>query len=104
MVRLPGFRKLLRRALNASMFATLAGTPAFAVTPVCNGHNIYPCSVGGTLLVTSNPTNVTYTGGSGIISFGGGHGVLTNDPQNPGIGASGFGNLVAMGPLLPSTS
>jgi hypothetical protein len=101
MVRfLPGFGKLLRLALAAGILVTLTGTPAFAQTPVCNGHNVYPCSVGGTLLVTSKPTNLTF-GGNGIISFGSGNGLFTNDPQNPGITAFGFGNLVATGPTLP---
>ena len=101
---LPGFGKLLRVALAAGMLVILASATAFAQTPVCNGHNVYPCSVGGTLLVTSKPTSLTFSGGSGIISFGGGNGLFTNDPQNPGITAFGFGNLVAMGPLLPSAS
>ena len=101
---LPGFGKLLRLALAAGIFMALAGTTAFAITPVCNGHNVYPCSVGGTLLVNSSPTSFTSSGGSGVISFGGGNAVFTNDPQNPGITAFGFGNLVAMGPLLPSAS
>src|SRR5579863_1801089 len=103
MVRfLSGFGKLLRLALAAGTLGILAGTTAFAQTPVCNGHNVYPCSVGGTLLVTSKPTNLTFNGGSAVISFGGGNGLFTNDPQNPGITAFGFGNLVAAGPLLPS--
>ena len=100
---LPGFGKWFRLALAAGIFVTLAGTTALAQAPVCNGHNVYPCSVGGTLLVTSKPTNLTF-GGGGIISFGGGNGLFTNDPQNPGITAFGFGNLVADGPMLPSAA
>ena len=101
---LPGFGKSLRLALAAGILGTLAGTAALAQTPVCNGHNVYPCSAGGTLLVTSKPTGLTFSGGSGILSGGGGNGFFTNDPQNPGITAFGLGNLVAGGPLLPSAA
>lgn len=94
-----GRRKSLRLALAAGILWTLAGTPMFALTPVCNGANVYPCSVGGTLIVSSKPS-FTVGGGSGIISFGGGGGTITHDPLNPGIVATGYGNLVSL-PLLP---
>ena len=69
----------------------MAGTAALAQTPVCNGHNVYPCSVGGTLLVLGKPTGLTFGSGSGIISSGSTNGFFTNDPQSPGITATTFG-------------
>jgi len=103
MVRLvPGFRKLLRLALAAGMLGTLAGTAALAQAPVCNGHNVYPCSIGSTLLVLGKPS-LTFSGGSGG-SGGGGNAAFINDPQNPGFSLTGFGNLIANGPSLVSTT
>ena len=79
-----GRRKALRLALAGGILLTLAGTSMFALTPVCNGGNVYPCSVGGTLIVSSKPI-LAAGGGSGVISFGGGRGTITHDPLNPGI-------------------
>jgi hypothetical protein len=101
---LPGLGKSARLALAAGILAALAGTPALAQAPVCNGHNVYPCSVGSTLLVLSKPTNLTFSGGSGVTSGGGGSGAFINDPQNPGFSLTGYGNMIAPGPALPSST
>src|SRR5260221_11495314 len=100
---LPGFGRWLRVALAAGTFGSLAGSAAWAQAPVCNGHNVYPCSIGSTLLVLSKP-NFTLNGGSGITSGGNGNHPLINDPQNPGFSFSGFGNLIAPSPALPSAA
>src|SRR5277367_2624936 len=99
----PGFGKSMRLALAAGVLGTLAATAAFAQTPVCNGHNVYPCSIGSTLLVLGNPTNFTFSGGSGG-NGGGGSPAFINDPQNPGFSLTGYGNLIAPGPTLPSST
>ena len=99
---LPGFGKSMRLALAAGILGTLAGTAALAQAPVCNGHNVYPCSIGSTLLVLSKP-NLTFNSG-GVISGGFGNPAFINDPQNPGFSVTGFGNLVANGPALPSST
>ncbi len=83
---------------------TLGGTAALAQSPTCNGKNVYPCSVGGTLLVVSKPTGLTGGLGNGVVSYGGGQGAFINDPQNPGFSLMGFGNLQSAGPLLPSAA
>jgi hypothetical protein len=97
---LPGFGRW-RLALAAGIFGTLAGSAALAQTPVCNGHNVYPCSIGSTLLVLSKP-NFTFNGGSGITTGGNGKPAFINDPQNPGFSLTGYGSLVANGPSLAS--
>jgi hypothetical protein len=98
---LPSFGKWLRLASAACILGTLAGTAALAQTPVCNGHNIYPCSIGSTLLVLSKPS-FALDGGSGITSGGNGKPAFVNDPQNPGFSLTGYGSLVANGPSLAS--
>ena len=100
---LPGFGRWLRVALAAGILGTLAGSAALAQTPVCNGHNVYPCAIGSTLLVLNKPV-LTFSGGSGVTSGGGGNAAFINDPQNPGFSLSGFGNLIAPGPSLPSST
>ena len=37
-------------------------------------------------------------------NFAGGNGTFINDPQNPGVSLTGFGNLQGSGPVLPSAS
>jgi hypothetical protein len=98
-------RKWLRLAIAAGIAVwTLAGTAALAQTPACNGKNVYPCSVGGTLLVLGKPTGLTLNGGSLFISGGGGSGTFINDPQNPGFALTAAVPLVSGGPQLPSTA
>jgi hypothetical protein len=63
---------------------------------------VYPCSIGGTLLVLAKP-GIAIDGGSGG-SNGGGSGSFINDPQNPGFALTGFVPLQAHGPLLASLS
>lgn len=95
--------KPLRLAIAAdiAMWA-LAGTAAFAQTPTCNGKNLYPCSVGGTLLVLNKPTGYALNFGSGISAGAGTTTSLLNDPQNPGFAATSTVALQAFGPVLPS--
>jgi len=63
-----GRRKSLRLALAAGILWTLAGTSMFALTPVCNGGNVYPCSVGGTLIVSSKPILTVGGGTESLVS------------------------------------
>src|ERR1700674_3023793 len=96
-----GRPKSLSPALAAGIAVwTLASTAAVAQTPACNGKNVYPCSIGGTLLVLGKP-GIAINGGSGG-SGGGGSGSFINDPQNPGFALTGFVPLQAHGPLLAS--
>ncbi len=100
---LAGSGKLLRMALAAGIFAALAGSAALAQTPACNGRNIYPCTIGSTLLVTGKPTNMTFSGGSGGTG-GGGSPAFINDPRNPGFSLTGYGYQIGNGPSLPSAT
>ncbi|HLN03389.1 MAG TPA: hypothetical protein VK335_29125 [Bryobacteraceae bacterium] len=95
--------KPLRLAIAAgiAMWA-LEGIAAFAQTPTCNGKNVYPCSVGGTLLVLSKPVDYTLNFGSGISAGGGGTASVLSDPKNPGFAATATVALQAFGPVLPS--
>ena len=96
--------KSTRLALAAGVIVwMLASTAALAQTPACNGKNVYPCSVGGTLLALSKPTGLVASGGS-AFNFGGGQGAFINDPQNPGFSLTGFSNLQGGGPALPSAA
>jgi hypothetical protein len=94
--------KLLSRALAAwvAMWA-LANTAALAQIPACNGKNVYPCSVGGTLLVLGKPSGLVISGGSGV-SGGTGGASFINNPQNPGFTLTAITPLQGQGPQLPS--
>jgi hypothetical protein len=96
-------RKPLRLAIVAgiAMWA-LACTAAFAQTPTCNGKNVYPCSVGGTLLVLNKPTGYVLNFGSGTSAGAGTAASVLNDPKNPGFAATTTVALQAFGPVLPS--
>jgi hypothetical protein len=64
--------KLSHLAVAAALaVGTLAGTAAFAQIPTCNGKNVYPCSVGGTLLLLSKPTDYAFNFGSGVSAGAG---------------------------------
>jgi len=94
----------LRAAVAAAMLVwTLAGAAALAQTPACNGRNVYPCSIGGTLLVLVKPAGLQVNNGSSV-SFAGGGGSFITNPQNPGFTLAGFTPLQGRGPLLPSVS
>jgi hypothetical protein len=77
---------------------TLAGTMAIAQTPACNGKNVYPCSVGGTLLVLSKPTAVVLNNGSGVSGGFPGGGSFIADPQKPGFALTTSVPVSAVGP------
>ena len=95
----------LQLSLAASMGVWfLAGTAAHAqaLIPVCNGKNVYPCTVGGTLLVLSKPTGYTVNfGGGGSGGIGAGAALIT-DPKNPGFAATATVPAQAFGPVLPA--
>src|ERR1700693_5884077 len=92
----------LRLAIAAgiAMWA-LEGVAAFAQTPTCNGKNVYPCSVGGTLLVLNKPAGYVLNFGSGITAGGGGAASVLSNPKNPGFAATATVVLQAFGPVLP---
>jgi hypothetical protein len=95
--------KTLRLAIAASITVwALAGTAVFAQTPACNGKNVYPCSVGGTLLVLNKPAGYVLNFGSGISTGGGNAASVLSDPKNPGFAATASAALQAFGPMLPS--
>jgi hypothetical protein len=94
--------KLFKRAFGVCVAMwTLVSAAALAQTPACNGKNVYPCSVGGTLLVLGKPTDLVISGGSGV-SGGNGSGSFINNPQNPGFALTAITPLEAHGTLLPS--
>lgn len=82
---------------------TLVSTAALAQTPACDGKSVYPCSVGGTLLVLGKPTGLVVSGGSGVRG-GTGVGSFINNPQNPGFALTAVDLLQGHGPQLPSAS
>jgi hypothetical protein len=81
----------------------LGSTAALAQAPACNGKNVYPCSIGGTLLVLSAPSGLAASNGSGTIG-GFGSGSFINNPQNPGFTLTAVSALQGHGPQLPSAS
>lgn len=94
--------KLLSRALAAWVAVwSLLSAAALAQIPACNGKNVYPCSVGGTLIVLGTPSGFVFSGGSGF-SGGTGGASFINNPQNPGFALTGTAALQGHGPLLPS--
>src|SRR5579863_1392073 len=96
-------RKPRHPAIAAAMAVwTLAGAAAFAQIPTCNGKNVYPCSVGGTLLLLNKPTGYAFNFGSGVSSGAGTAASPLNDPQNPGFAATTTAAVQAFGPVLPS--
>jgi hypothetical protein len=102
------WRRLCEKSLHLALAAGVAmgmlgGASALAQAPTCNGKNVYPCVVAGTLLVVSKPTGLL-PNLNGAVSFGGGSGAFINDPQNPGFSLTGFSNLQGSGPTLPSAA
>jgi hypothetical protein len=79
-----GFRKGLRLALAAGIAAcVMAGTAAHAQPACASKSGLFPCSIGGTLLVVSPPTGNSLNGVGG--SGGKGSPSFIEDPQNPGL-------------------
>jgi len=79
----------------------LTGALAAAAPSACTGGNVYPCTIGGTLLVLSKPAGLAPSNGSALTFLGGGGSFITN-PQSPGFTLTGFTPLQALGPVLPS--
>ena len=67
-----GKSSVLTLAVHIALWL-LPGTAVYAQTRVCDGKNIFPCSVGGTLLVLSKPAGLTLNGGSGTSRRGTNH-------------------------------
>jgi hypothetical protein len=93
--------KPLHLAIAAAMAVwVLAGTAVYAQIPTCNGKNVYPCSVGGTLLLLNKPNGYAFNFGSGTGA--GASASVLNDPKNPGFAATTTAAVQAFGPVLPS--
>ena len=74
----------LRCTLAAGItLLTLTGSAALAQPTCASKTGQYPCTLGGTLLLTAQPTGnaTTFVGGQGNS------GTFIDDPQNPGLGA-----------------
>ena len=100
MVNVLGLGKPLCVALVAGVAAwVIAGTAALAQPACASKSGTFPCSIGGTLLVVSEPTGNTFTGSR--ISAGSGSTAFIEDPQNPGISATGTTPLEFSGSAAP---
>src|SRR5271169_4802408 len=93
--------KPLHLAIAAAIAVwALAGTAVYAQIPTCNGKNVYPCSVGGTLLLLNKPNGYAFNFGSGIVAGAGTAASVLNDPKNPGFAATATAAVQAVGPVL----
>jgi uncharacterized protein (TIGR03437 family) len=100
-------QKLFIRIFITVALCALGCEAAFAqqAAPCTIGTSIYPCSVGGTILVVSEPTGSLFGGGGGNGGGGGGTTVsILNDPVNPGFSLTTAPPLQASGPFQLSLS